>query len=99
MSMFKKAHGAIEPRGAFLTKNQIEQVARTVYLRYQHDYGLTPNWGDHPTATENCRVNVKRTLDALEISGYIVKEASKEPPVSINLYGEDNETSTQTDKS
>lgn len=58
--------------GAFLTEKQIEEVAKTLYNRFDYTYGLRPSWTDNEKVRKLKTMEVRRVLDALSISGYRV---------------------------
>ena len=58
--------------GAFLDAQQVGELARTIYNRFQYEYGFQPQWLDDinkPLRDTICK-RVKEVLDALAINGY-----------------------------
>lgn len=75
-SIFKKeAFNSPKPEGNLLSAMDINKVARSMYNRYQHTYGLTPCWGDNKKVDETCRDQVRSVLDALEMNGFTLIKA------------------------
>ncbi len=62
--------------GAFLNEKEIESVAQTLYSRFVYDYGLKPDFRSSAQARDLMVRQVKRTLDALNLSGFVVTPAN-----------------------
>lgn len=81
MNKLQKKDNSEAPRaeGNLLAGEEVTKVARSMYNRFQHNYGLTPCWGDNKKVDENCKNQVRSVLDALEMNGYSVIKR----PISI----------------
>ncbi len=64
--------------GTFLSESQIDEVARVLYERFIYDYGLKPEYKTSANTRKIMVRQVKRTLDALSLAGYLVSPAPVE---------------------